>query len=383
MQKNKIRLANCGNSDDVNNMLKVIQQFGCLVTTHQNFLEITPAFQYKNSQVHVGESGLALRLLIPVLSVLTDEFQIMGEGTLMKRNIGTSEIFLNDAGLKTKSENNFLPLHVTGNLTGGNYILNAEDGSQFLSGLLMALPLCNKDSEIKVSGLKSKPYIDLTIDVLNQFNIKIENRNYETFIIPGNQKYYSADSFTIENDFSGAANWIVAGVIGKNKIRVKGLQKNSLQGDASILDVLRQCGAKYEWKNDTLEITGVKELKPFDFDATDCPDLFPPLVVLAAAIRGASKIKGVLRLANKESNRALVLQQEFSKAGLKIELQNDEMIVNGTGKLESCVIHSHHDHRIAMAGAIASALTSHGLTVSGAECVSKSYPDFWKHLGIN
>ncbi|MBL7898587.1 MAG: 3-phosphoshikimate 1-carboxyvinyltransferase [Crocinitomicaceae bacterium] len=384
LQKKKIKLKNCGESDDVKNLLKAIVHLGSSVSMHPDYLEITPALQINKSPVHVGESGLALRLMIPVLSVLSDEFEITGSGTLLKRTIRSAEIFLNNAGLKTQSKNNFLPLHVKGNLSGGNFVLNAEDGSQFLSGLLMALPLCKKDSQIKVIGLKSKPYIDLTIDVLNHFNIKTENRNYETFIIPGNQQYQAvSDQFTIENDFSGAANWIVSGAIGKNKIRLKGLNENSLQGDAFILDAIKRCGAQSTWKDDVLEINASKELIPFEFDATDCPDLFPPLVVLAAAIKGTSKIKGISRLVNKESNRAVVLQQEFSKAGLKIDLQNDLMMIHATGTLESCTIESNNDHRIAMAAAISSQLTSHGLTVSGVECVSKSYPDFWKHLGIS
>jgi len=380
----KIRLFNCGDSDDVKNMLKVIQQLGCSISVNANFAELNPSLQFQKSVVDVGESGLALRLLIPVLSVLSDEFEITGAGTLMKRNIRSAEVFLNDAGIKTKSRDNFLPLHVNGILHGGKYLLDAEDGSQFLSGLLMALPLCKKNSELKVIRLKSKPYIDLTLDVLKDFGIQIENKNYETFYIGGNQKYVSSsDVYEIENDFSGAANWIVAGAIGKNQITLKGLKKNSLQGDASILKVIQSCCAQVEWKNDALEISAKHKLNPFEFDATDCPDLFPPLVALAAGIIGTSTIRGISRLANKESNRAVVLQQEFSKAGLKIELKQDSMIIYGTGKLDSCTIHSHNDHRIAMAAAIASKLTPHGLTVSGAECVSKSYPDFWKHLGIN
>ena len=283
-------------------------------------------------------------------------------------------------GVNVSFKNSQLPFTLSGQLHGGNYTVDGSLSSQYISGLLMALPLCNTDSVLNVKNPTSTPYIDITLKVLNTFGIQIQHQNYKTYHIKGNQQYMpQQNSIQIEGDWSGAAFWVVYGLI-KGKITISNLKSNSTQADKTILEVIKLVGSDFKWdKNENLIIIK-KELKPFTFDATNCPDLFPILVVLAASINGISTIKGVFRLKHKESNRGLVLQNEFKKLGLKIDIKGDVMTIFGTGQLKSACIESNNDHRIAMSAAIASLLTPNGISILQAECVNKSYPEFWDVL---
>jgi 3-phosphoshikimate 1-carboxyvinyltransferase len=257
----------------------------------------------------------------------------------------------------------------------------AVDGSlssQFLSGLLMVYPLAGKDHVIEVQNLKSRQYIDLTLQVLNDFGISIVNESYERFVISGGQRYQSCTA-DVEGDWSGAAFMLVAGATA-GSVTVTNLDSRSLQPDRVIIDVLKKAGA--EVVDEPGRITATKkELVSFSFDATGCPDLFPPLVTLAAQCTGTSVISGVERLIYKESNRALALQQEFGKlnAGL-ISIEGNEMHVMGGLRLNPAEAHSHHDHRIAMALAVAALNIEGGIKIEGSEAVDKSYPGFFEEL---
>jgi len=235
---------------------------------------------------------------------------------------------------------------------------------------------------IKVRDLKSKPYIDLTLDMMEKFGLRVpENINYEEFIFHEDGRKepdLRTRDYTVEGDWSGGAFLLVAGAIA-GSITVRGLDRSSTQADKAILDALMSANAAI-----AMEAKGIKvrsgEMNGFNFDATDCPDLFPPLVALAAYCKGDSSIKGVGRLAHKESNRALTLQEEFGKMGVKIDLNEDSMVIHGGGKVSGAVVHSRHDHRIAMALTIA-ALKAQGETVvEEAQAVKKSYPDFYSDL---
>jgi len=243
----------------------------------------------------------------------------------------------------------------------------------------MALPLCSKDSVLHVKSPTSLPYIDITLSVLDFFNIKIINKNYTTYHIKGQQHYLPKNTeFNIEGDWSGASFWVVYGLL-KGKIEIANLKHDSTQADKAILEVVNLVGSTYKWNNNTLTIIK-KSLSPFIFDATNCPDLFPALVTLASGIVGKSTIKGVNRLKHKESDRGLVLQKEFKKLGLKVDIIENDMVIYGTGQLKSSTIDSNNDHRIAMTFAIASILTKKGITITNAESVNKSYPEFWESI---
>ena len=249
-----------------------------------------------------------------------------------------------------------------------------------------------KPVTISVQNLKSRPYIDLTLQMMHQFGYRVENNNYEKFIIyPSfdsaqdlqNDPSTSLRTYTVEGDWSGAAFLLVAGAIA-GTITLTGLDVFSTQGDKAILQALMDCGSyvSIEEKQITVRAPSMSGLKAFHFNATDCPDLFPPLVALAAYCEGTSVIEGVNRLEHKESNRAISLQEEFKKMGVEIKLQDDLMMVSRTGAIKEAIVHSHHDHRIAMACAVAG-LKSNGKTIiEEAEAVNKSYPGFYEDLKV-
>ena len=244
-----------------------------------------------------------------------------------------------------------------------------------------------KDVSIKVKDLKSKPYIDLTLDVMKQFGMNIpENKNYKEFIFHGEPTHDSpltTHQYTVEGDWSGGAFLLVAGTIA-GSITVRGLDLSSTQADRKIMDALMNANAAI-----AMEAKGIQAhpggLRGFEFDATDCPDLFPPLVALASYCEGETKIQGVRRLKHKESNSAVTLQDEFDLMGVRIVIEDDTMIIHG-GSVKGADVHSHHDHRIAMACAVAALGANSETVIEEAYAVKKSYPDFYndlKSLGAN
>jgi len=328
------------------------------------------------TNINIGESGLGIRMFSPLLTLFDKQFNINGSGTLLKRPIDSLETALQQLGIKTKSNNGFLPLQVSGKLKGGKINIDGSTSSQVLTGLLLALPRAEEDSEIVVQNLKSKPYIDLTLQIINDFCVKIENYNYEKFIIKGNQKYIAQD-YTVDGDWSGSAFLLVAGLIA-GEVKVTGLNTESKQADKEILTAIKLADGKFHFENDSVT-TKKSNLSAFKFDATDCPDLFPPLVTMAAYCKGISEIKGVSRLKYKESDRANVLKTEFSGIGVKIEIDEDIMLIHG-GKVKGGTIDSHNDHRIAMAAGIAALGAKSEIKILNADSIKKSYSRFFRDI---
>jgi 3-phosphoshikimate 1-carboxyvinyltransferase len=258
-------------------------------------------------------------------------------------------------------------------MKGGTVRMDGSITSQFLTGLLMSLPVVHDDSELLVRSLKSKPYIDVTLDVLHDFGIEVENQGYYRFLVKGNQQY-RAGEYEVEGDWSGTAFLLTAGAL-NGRVQVTGIQPDSLQADRKILTALEMAGARVHITDEAVEVIA-GDLIPFRFDATECPDLFPPLVALAAHCRGVTVITGTDRLKSKESNRALVLQENFANLNVRIELEHDQMIIHG-GRVRAGSIRASKDHRIAMAAAIAGIKADGKVEIQGSECVSKSYPHFF------
>lgn len=369
------QLKHIGVCDDVLHILKMAQELGARTEQKGDDVLICGRTQAANPILNAGESGLGIRLTTAICAALPGNFVLNGSGSLLKRPMTDFEQILPQLGVECTLNNGFLPITINGKARGGHLKINGGLSSQYLSGLLMALPLLEEDSIIEVVDLKSKPYIDITLAVLSDFGITIWNEDYKTFKIAGKQLYQPVGNLTIEGDYSGASVWMVYGAI-SNGISIERLNPLSVQGDRQMLQALTEAGIRFNWLDTTLRILP-GEVKPFSFDATECPDLFPALVVLAAAAKGKSALKGAGRLEYKESNRATVLQKEFEKLGLKIELDGDYMYIHGTGSLNSGTIDANNDHRIAMAGAVAAPLTDNGITILDAQSVAKSYPNFW------
>jgi 3-phosphoshikimate 1-carboxyvinyltransferase len=334
----------------------------------------------KEEKLNCGESGLAIRMFSPIAALYPAEIIMVGANSLKKRPMGMIEEALSQLGVKCTSSGGFLPLTIQGPIKGGYCEIDGSVSSQLLTGLLMALPLAENDSEIKVRNLKSKPYIDMTIQLLQSFGIRVEYSGYELFTIPGKQQY-TPRKYTVESDWSGGAFLLVAGAI-NGSLHIQGLHSDSKQSDMAILDALEKAGAHMKIKEDHIDIKS-SELKAFDFDATESPDLFPPLVALAAYSTGTSTIRGVSRLIYKESDRATALKVEFGKMNINVEINGDLMKITG-GQPTGARVESHDDHRIAMAVAVAALRATGKVNIRDSQVVAKSYPGFFddiRHLG--
>jgi 3-phosphoshikimate 1-carboxyvinyltransferase len=326
--------------------------------------------------LHCGESGLALRMFAPIAALLSDNATLSGEGSLLRRPVNMIVAALSQLGVEAKTRGGFLPVTLTGRLRGDLAVIDGSTGSQLLTGLLMALPLAGEESKIQVNGLRSRPYISLTLKLLEDFGITVDNRNFSHFSIPGNQSY-RAREYNIEGDWSGAAFLLVAGALA-GEVSVRNLSGSSLQADRAIMQALRDAGCLL-----TEAVEGVKseksDLHAFNIDATDSPDLFPPLAALASRCRGTSRIRGVSRLQYKESDRAGAIADVMGMTGIKVNFEGDEMLITG-GDIQGAVVSSHNDHRIAMMAAVMATAASGPVIITGAEAVDKSFPEFFRAL---
>ena len=376
-------LINPGKSNDDLAAIDVIQKLGAIIEHQANgdLKIISKGIHPQNNEVNCGESGLGIRMFTPIAALSSQPITLNGTGSLLTRPMDFFDEILPLLGVKVKSQNGKLPLQIQGPLQPANIEVDGSLSSQFLTGLLMAYGAAGADNvTITVKNLKSKPYIDLTLQVMKHFGWNVENNNYEQFHFSNStpNSKLQTPNYTVEGDWSGAAFLLVAGAIA-GPITVKGLDTFSTQADKAVLQALIDCGCQLSIQPDQIEI-GSLPLKAFHFNANDCPDLFPPLVALAAYCEGTTVIEGVNRLTHKESNRALTLQQEFAKLGIEINLQDDLMLIKGGTGVKGAVTHSHHDHRIAMACAVAGLKAEGDVTIEEAEAINKSYPDFYDHL---
>ncbi len=376
-------ILNPGHSNDDIAAIEVIQKLGATVEQTLGELKvISKGVRPVGADMNCGESGLGIRMFSPIAAMSATPMMIQGAGSLLKRPMHFFDSIFPLLGIKINSQNGFLPINIQGPLKPVTITVDGSLSSQFLTGLLMAYAASDAQrAVIHVVDLKSKPYIDLTLSVLNAFGWNVKHHNYESFEFLAHAPLTETIEYTVEGDWSGAAFLLVAGAIA-GPIKVKGLQLNSTQADKAVLKALQSTNAKIIYEKDEIIIgpNDSNELLSFEFDATDCPDLFPPLVALAAQCNGVTKIKGVSRLAHKESDRGLTLQTEFAKLGINITLEGDVMKIHGGTGIQSSTVFSHHDHRIAMACGVAALRASGPVEIMDAESINKSYTDFFEHL---
>lgn len=389
-------LYNIGKSNDDIAALGIIQKLGATVThINDNTLTIDSSNinfdQNPSVDINCGESGLSIRMFTPIAALFNNTINILGDGSLTTRPMNFFDEILPQLQVNINSNQGKLPLQVRGPLQARNITIDGSLSSQFLTGLLMAYSKAietNKGNDdnaftITVNDLKSKPYIDLTLQIMQHFGLPLPtNNDYEGFEFGTKVKDTSTTTieYTVEGDWSGAAFLIVAGAIAGD-IVIEGMDNNSTQADKAILKALNSTGVNYTFQGNNLHINkATLPLPAFAFDATDCPDLFPPLVALASFCKGVSVIKGVSRLAHKESNRGLTLQEEFGKLGVEIILEGDFMKIKAPTNLNAATTNSHHDHRIAMACAVAALKANNAISIECADAINKSYPNFYQHL---
>jgi len=369
--------------------LDIIKQLGArIISVKQDEVQILSSGSLRSAQViNCGESGLCARMFTPIVALLDKQVVVAGQGSLLQRPMQEVNGILSQLGVSLPGFNGHLPITIQGPLQPGSLHLDGSSSSQYLTGLLFALTATAQNIiTIDVTNLQSKPYIDLTLDVLAQFGKPVTHTDYRLFTIdPSSFVRKEIISIVIEADWSSASYWLVAAAI-SGSVRVNNLSAKSFQADKAIVDVLLSAGANVVIDQGPVSVIHGPQLSSFVYDATHSPDLFPILAILAAACSGTSHIKGLSRLIHKESNRTASISHMLTAFGVSFEVDGDTLRVTGQGKLHATTIDSHGDHRIAMAAAIG-ALNATGLVIiNNAQAVSKSYPQFFSHLaslGIN
>jgi 3-phosphoshikimate 1-carboxyvinyltransferase len=335
------------------------------------------ALKEGKSTINCLESGSTLRFIIPVASALGKSVCFTGEGRLPERPIKEYISLLESHGVKCKS-NGFLPLEISGKLTGGKFEIRGDISSQYITGLLLALPILKEKSEIVLTTpLQSKPYVDMTIKVLKDYNVNIEETK-TGYIIPENQQFKPCNS-KVEGDWSQAAFFLSAGAI-NGDISVCNLDLNSAQGDKEIVDILKRFGADIEVADSSVRAKK-SELSGIEIDAENIPDLVPVLAAVAANAKGKTVIKNAERLRLKESDRIESVVSNLRKMGIEVCETPDGMIIEG-GEASGAELYGFNDHRIVMAFSVL-ALNANGKTrISDAFSINKSYPGFFEDYNL-
>ncbi len=360
----KSTISNIALSDDISATLAAVEALGAETTVSGGVVEICGV---KTSQplcgenIFCNESGSTLRFLIPILLARGGRFTVSGRGRLMQRPLDDYFKIFDQKGIKYEKQGDKLLLE--GVLSSGEFRLAGNVSSQYITGLLFALPLLDGDSEIIVTTpVESVGYIDMTLELMKQFGINVTaEKDYRRFYIPGNQ-IYQPQNLAVEGDYSQAAFYFVANELG-SKICVTGLNEASAQGDKEIINLIKQLK-----KDEPVHIVDVSQV----------PDLVPVLSVLAAKSKGVTRIEGAARLRLKESDRLHAVYTELKKLGVQIKEEPDALEICGESRFSGAVADSHNDHRMAMALAIAATAAEGDVTICGADSVKKSYADFWE-----
>ena len=380
LSQGKSILRNIEFCKDTRSALSCIEALGAKVEIlDESTIAIEGGLRPLSNTLHVGESGLATRLFTPIASLWHEAITIQGEGTLLHRPMIMMIEPLRALGVEVRDGGGYLPIEVKGPIHGGEIEVDGSISSQFITGLLLSLPLAEENTTLHVTSPVSTPYIDMTIDTARIFGIEIMQKDgdYTEFFIEGSQKYTPAD-ISIEGDWSGASTILVAGAIA-GEVTVKNISTLSKQADTAIIRALERAGAGIIIEHDSITVSK-RPLKAFTFDATNSPDLFPALAALAAAAEGVSTIIGTSRLSHKESDRAETLRQEYEKLGIEIDISQEDVMTIRGGKIKPATVFSHGDHRIAMSLAVSALRCDGEVVIEQAECVEKSYPTFFEDL---
>ena len=368
-------------NDDVRATLAGMQALGAQAAWQEGRLAVQGLHAGERAQgdcsIDCNESGSTLRFLIPLaLALRGKETTFIGRGNLGKRPLDPFFEIMRTQGLPFSHEGDPLCLKVRGLLQSGKFALRGDISSQFLTGLLFALPLLQGDSDIELTTLlQSAGYVELTLDVLRDFGIKVVPTP-GGYHVPGGQ-HYCAGSYAVEGDYSQAAFFLVAGALGSD-VAVQGLRADSHQGDRLVMDILQRMGAQFNWTGDTLQCRAPQGLRGTRIDAAQCPDIIPPLAVAAALARGRTEVVNAGRLRIKECDRLSAIAHELGALGAHITEQPDSLIIDGVASLSGGRAFSHQDHRIAMMLAIAATRCDKPVLLQEPGCVSKSYGNFYE-----
>ncbi len=386
LAQGKSKIRNIQYSQDIKATIRALRALGTTIITYNNYIIVDgrTTFTKQNSSIDCVESGSTLRFMVPISIRKQNRVHFVGQGNLGKRPLATFYEIFEQQNIKYTYSKDVLDLVIEGVLQPGDFHIPGNISSQFISGLLFALPLLDGNSTITVtSPLESRGYIDLTLQMLELYGIVIAHDNYQTFNIVGNQKYQPQEYY-VEADFSQAAFYLVAGAIG-NDVTLLDLNLQSLQGDKQTLQILESMGATIMITEEGVTVKG-ENLHGITIDASQCPDVIPVISVACSVAKGESKIINAGRLRIKECDRIEATTSQLQVLGVNANQTTTTIEINGDTLLHGGKCKSYDDHRIAMMLAIAATVADGEVVIDNKECVKKSYPSFWddyKRLGGN
>ena len=375
-------IRNITHSKDIDATIDCLENLGADIVCYEDIVEVKSSVKFNNAELNCNESASTLRFLIPVSIIKNNKVKFTGSETLMHRPLDVYTDMFEKNGILYNQNGCF---KVSGGLKSGTFEIDGSISSQFITGLMFSLPLLDGDSEIVIKNkLESAPYIDITIEVLKDFGIEIENRNYKKFVIKGNQKYSGSD-FSVQGDYSNGAFFIASGIL-NGKIGLKGLRENSLQGDKAFIDYCKELGGKIYRKGDVLWAEKSDLHYNGEFDMSQCPDIVPILALVCCANKGKVILKNTSRLKIKECDRGIATETMLNILGGMVENHDNYIKISGTGYLDGGRVNSFNDHRMAMTAAVAAMISKNDIILEDPMSVEKSYPafydDFYKTGGV-
>lgn len=368
-------------SNDINATIRAVESLGAIIRKIENTLVIKGINNFKNvksNSIDCNESGSTLRFLIPILSLFEKHFTLKGATSLFSRPLSIYEEIYRNQDLKFELKDN--ELTIEGKIKPQEYLIKGDVSSQFISGLLFSLPLLEKESKIIIiPPFESESYVNMTLKTLNDFGIIIKRFSRYEFMIPGNQKY-KASSYILEKDYSQFAFYAVLGAI-NNDVTCKGLNKNSIQGDRIILDILKSFNIEYEENRNGITVYKSNEIKGSVINLSDCPDLGPICMVLSLFSITPVRITNIRRLRIKESNRVDTMVENLRKLNARIDVLENEMVIFPSKlKATKDILNPYNDHRVMMSLVVLATKLKGRIIISNPECVKKSYVNFYKDM---
>jgi 3-phosphoshikimate 1-carboxyvinyltransferase len=386
LAKGTTRITNLLDSDDVSHMLNALTALGVQfsLSADKTVCEITGVagvFQHKEPlELFLGNAGTAMRPLTAALAVSNVDVTLTGEPRMYERPIGhlVDALLQWNADIEYLQHKGYPPLRIRGKaLSGGKISIDGSVSSQFLTAVLMTAPLLSGDSEIIISGeLVSKPYIDITLALMARFGVVVENNNYQSFVVKGNQQYQSPGDFLVEGDASSASYFLAAAAIKGGTIKVTGIGKNAVQGDIHFADALEAMGATVDWGYDYISVTR-NQLKGIDRDYNAIPDAAMTIATTALFAQGPTAIRNVYNWRVKETDRLNAMATELRKVGAEVEEGEDYILITPPKTLKHASIATYNDHRMAMCFSLV-ALSDTAVTIEDPDCTRKTFPQYFE-----
>lgn len=387
LAKGTTRLTNLLDSDDVKHMLNALTALGVSYTlsSDRTLCEVTgnagPLHASQPLSLFLGNAGTAMRPLAAALCLGQHDIELTGEPRMKERPIGHLVDALRQGGatIEYLENENYPPLRLRGGFTGGEVSVDGSVSSQFLTALLMTAPLAQQDTFITIKGdLVSKPYIDITLNLMQCFGVEVENQNYQRFLIKGQQQYQSPGDYLVEGDASSASYFLAAAAIKGGTVRVTGIGRQSVQGDIRFADVLEKMGATIEWGDDYIACTAGK-LQAIDMDMNHIPDAAMTIATTALFAEGTTRLRNIYNWRVKETDRLSAMATELRKVGAEVEEGHDYILITPPATLIHADIGTYNDHRMAMCFSLV-ALSDTPVTILDPGCTAKTFPDYFVQL---